>query len=65
MDQQFSLAAVQVAALDLEVDPLDIIDPVQLLFCVINCHRQGLIQILFDDNHPIAPIKIRTLDTGI
>lgn len=65
VDQQFPLAAVEVAALDLEVDPLDIVDPVDLLLRVIYRHRQGLVQVLVDDDYPLAPVEIRTLDTGI
>jgi len=65
MDQQFPLAAIQVAALDLEVDPLDIVDPIQLPLRVVDRHRHGFVQILLDDDRSIAPIEIGTLDTRI
>jgi len=65
MDQQFPLAAVQITALDLEVDPLDIVDPIQFPLRVVDRHRHGFVQILLDHDRPIAPIEIGTLDTGI
>jgi len=43
VDQQFSIAAVQVAALNLEINSLDIIDPVDLLFRMIYRYRHGLV----------------------
>lgn len=64
MVYHFALATVQIAALDLETDSLDIIDPIQLLLLMIDTDRHGIVQIIIDNDGSIAAIVIATFDSG-